>query len=222
MDGMGKDALVICAHSDDQILGVGGTMANLSDQGYDITTVIMSYGELSHPHLKPSSIRDVRQEESERANEIIGGGSVEFIDLPEGEFTTYQNKARKHIKALLEQENPDLVFTHSPDDLHHDHRETHQLVLDIYDSLETIETDIYVFDVWTLWNLAKRDWPRLYVDISKTFSVKIEALHEFTSQISLLSHTVLNNYVYLKQYVTAFVNGMLSNHGLAEVFYKVR
>lgn len=219
---MSQHALVICAHSDDQVLGAGGTIAKLSDHGYAVTTLILSYGELSHPHLEEEYVRNMRREESERADDIVDGDGVQFLNLKDGDFKDKQHKARKHIKELLEQHNPDLVFTHSPDDFHQDHRATHSFVLNTYDDIKTIDTDIYVFDIWTLWNVEKRDWPRLYVGIDDTFTDKISALHEFSSQINIFSHTILNNYVYLKQYLTAFANGFATEDFFAEVFYKVR
>lgn len=219
---MSKDALIICAHSDDQILGVGGTMAHLNDAGYNVHTFIMSYGELSHPHLEPSYIRDLRRQESEEADDIVGGDGVTFFDLPEGQFREHEHKAKKHIKRALESYNPDLVFTHSPDDFHGDHRATHDILIDTYDDLDTIDTDVYVFDIWTLWNIKKRDWPRCFIGIDTTYNKKIDALHEFTSQINLLSYTVLNNLIYVKQYMTGVANGLFTDNFTAEVFYKER
>jgi hypothetical protein len=79
-----------------------------------------------------------------------------------------------------------------------------------------------VFDVWTVWNVKKRDWPRYFVGIDATYNKKIDALHEFTSQINLFSHTVLNNILYVKQYITALANGLFTDNITAEVFYKER
>jgi LmbE family N-acetylglucosaminyl deacetylase len=219
---MTGDALIICAHSDDQILGVGGTMARLADQDYNVHTLILSYGEFSHPHLDKSYVQELRSKESEAANKIVNGASVSFLDLPEGRFQEQRHRARKHIKQALEQHTPDIVFTHSPDDFHTDHIATHSLVTETYDEMNTIDTDIYVFDVWNLWNLEKRDWPRLYVGIDNHISQKIKALHEFTSQFNLFTHTILANVIYLKQYIDAAINGLFTDSFLAEIFYKVR
>lgn len=219
---MSDDALIICAHSDDQILGVGGTMAHLADKGYDVHTLILSYGELSHPHLDKSYVQDLRERESEAANTIVNGSTVEFLDLPEGAFLEHKHLARKHVKQQLEQHTPDIVFTHSPDDFHVDHTATHTIVTNTYDDIKTVETDIYVFDVWNLWNVDKRDWPRLYVDIDSHMQQKIKALHEFTSQINIFTHTFLVNLLYIKQYIDAFTNGLFTDSYLAEIFYKIR
>jgi LmbE family N-acetylglucosaminyl deacetylase len=45
--------LVIVAHNDDHIIGAGGTLAKYAQEGKKVRTIIMSYGESSHPHLKP-------------------------------------------------------------------------------------------------------------------------------------------------------------------------
>lgn len=218
---MTKTALIICAHSDDQILGVGGTMAKLSDQGYDVHTLIMSYGELSHPHLEEEYIQSVREEESLSANRVVHGSTVTFLGINEGRFRDEQGTAKTTIKEAFAEHNPDIIFTHSPDDFHVDHRSTHDITLAAFDEADQA-SDVYVFDIWTVWNIEKRGWPRLYVGVDNTYSKKLEALHHFSSQINLFTHAFLNNYVYIKQYITAFVNGLFTDDVFAEVFYKVR
>lgn len=214
-------ALVIGAHSDDQALGAGGTIAKLSEEGGDVHTLILSDGEQSHPHLDPDEVRKMRRGESRAANQILGA-TTSFVGITEGQFREEEGLALKHIKKALTKYNPDIVFTHSPDDFHPDHRATYDLVTAAYDDVDSVTTDVFVFDIWTVWNTKKRGWPRYYVGIDDYYPDKIEALHEFTSQIDIFSHTILNHYVYLKQYVTAAMNGFRTDEAFAELFYKAR
>jgi LmbE family N-acetylglucosaminyl deacetylase len=218
---MSQTCLIICAHSDDQVLGAGGTIQELVRDGYQVKTLIFSYGEKSHPHLSEEHVRKVRKDESYEADTILGSHGVEFIDVPEGQFAESM-RARKVVKRRLEEFVPDIVFTHSEDDPHPDHRAVHRVVLDTYDELKTVESDIYAFDVWNVWNLKKRHLPRLYVGIDKYKRVKLQALHVFKSQISMFSHTYLNNVLYVKQLVQSLVNGLHTDNTFAEVFYKYR
>ena len=43
-----EHVLVFCAHPDDEIIGVGGTMAKLSAQGTEVTIVGFSRGETGY------------------------------------------------------------------------------------------------------------------------------------------------------------------------------
>jgi LmbE family N-acetylglucosaminyl deacetylase len=68
--------LVICAHSDDQIIGVGGAIAKYAKEGYDIQTIVMSFGEGVKPHIRREVISRTRIKEAQRADKIIGGKGV--------------------------------------------------------------------------------------------------------------------------------------------------
>lgn len=217
-----KTALIIGAHSDDQVIGVGGTIAALAKKGYDNHITICSYGEASHPHKKKEEIRKAREKESLQAEKILGGKTTTFLDLPELNFLEHKQKLRNHVKKQLEEYNPEYVFTHSKQDPHADHKAVNKIVLDTVDETTTINTNVYVFEIWTPWRVRQRELPRLYMDITDTFEKKIKALHEFRTQINIFTHSVLNNILYFKVYISAFINGYRSNNTLAEMFYKVR
>jgi LmbE family N-acetylglucosaminyl deacetylase len=225
--GKKGNILVICAHSDDQVIGPGGAMAKYAREGYNINTLIFSYGEGSHPHMKLSYIAKVRVLESKEADAIIGGKGVTFLALKDGrmrdDFT--KKKMMSKFKRLLLKYEPDKIFTHSSDDLLPDHRFVMETVLEACDGLarkNLMDPEVYSFDVWNLWGFKKRNQPKLVVDISSTFKYKIKALHSFKSQINFFSHTFLVNLLYLGVYVKAFLNGLKYKYETAEVFYRIR
>src|SRR5512137_2295312 len=57
----GKDTnsvLIICAHSDDQVFGPGGTVAKYAKEGKRVHTIIFSYGEKGMPiHNREYAVR---------------------------------------------------------------------------------------------------------------------------------------------------------------------
>jgi len=222
-----KNILVVCAHSDDQVIGPGGAMAKFAREGYDVYTIIFSYGELSHLHLKKPYVAKVRVKESKLADKIIGGKGVFFLGLKDGAIRQdYLNKKMdKKITNIFLKYEPLMIFTHSKDDLLQDHRFVRESVLKIYDSLakkKKLKSDVYSFDIWNLWNLMKRNKPKLVIDISKTFKYKIQALKEFKSQINFFSHTFLVNFLFLAIYIKAYINGLRFGFKKAEVFHKIR
>lgn len=222
-----KNILVVCAHSDDQIIGPGGAMAKFAREGYNVHTIIFSYGEMSHPHMKRSYIAKLRVEESREADKIIGGKGVLFLALRDGVIKEeyFKKKMDKKLENLFLKFSPEMIFTHSRDDLLPDHRFVRDIVLKTYDRLnkkKKLECDVYSFDVWNIWNLLKRDKPKLVVDISKTFRFKVRALKEFKSQINFFSHTFLVNILFVAVYVKSWVYGLRYGFKKAEVFYKLR
>lgn len=219
--------LVICAHSDDQVLGPGGAMAKYAREGYNVYTIICSYGEVSHIHMKLSYIAKIRVLESKAADSIIGGKGVMFLALKDGRIKKdFENKKMmERFKRLLINYKPCKIFTHSEDDIHHDHRAVREIVLEACEGLakkKIIDPEVYSFDVSNVWNIKSRRNPRLVVDISDTFKYKIRALHEFRSQINFFSYTVTVNLLYLAVYYRAFINGLRYGCKAAEVFYRIR
>ncbi|MFH1072315.1 MAG: PIG-L deacetylase family protein, partial [Nanoarchaeota archaeon] len=215
--------LVICAHSDDEIFGVGGTCAKYAKEGKPIYTVIFSYGERSHPHFKPAVARKMRMDEARKADKIIGGSGVIFLGLHEGKFREeFQEKQlAKFLAGLIRKHDPEKIFTHSSDDAHADHRAVHRIVLDVFDSLHC-SANVYTFDIWNLFSFKQHDTPKLVVDITETFKKKRDALRCFRSQINVFSYAVLNNFLYLAVFAKAILNGIKNDCRYAEVFRLVR
>lgn len=217
-----KNIIVFVAHSDDEVLGCGGTIAHYAKKGYTVHTIICSFGELSHPHLKPEVIRKTRVIEAQKADVILGGSGVSFLGLKEGKFLLGMEKNKKHLlKNLIkrfEELKPEKVFTHDNSDSHPDHRATHEIVQLVR---KKISFELYTFHIWTIINRRQGKTPLLCVDISEEFSKKLQALHIFRSQISVFGMQQLNNILYIGTYVKAFHGGRKIGKRYAEVFHKL-
>ena len=213
-----ENILVFCAHSDDEILGPGGTIAKYIKEGKKVHTYIFSYGELSHPHLKPEIIIKQRVDEALKADKIINGEGVIFFGLSEGKFIkeTKNKKIDKKIIDLINTKKPVKIFTHNTDDPHGDHRDVNKIILECFDKTKS-NADVYAFDVWSPVTLAYRRNPKLVVDISKTFKIKVEAIKVFKSQFIQMILPLM-----WSVYAKAIKNGFLNGYKFAEVFYKIR
>ncbi|RMF06402.1 PIG-L family deacetylase [Candidatus Woesearchaeota archaeon] len=214
----GKEAvLVICAHNDDQVIGCGGTMAKYALEGKKVHTLVFSYGEASHPWLKPEIVKDMRLKELIDSNKILGGASVKVYGLSEGKFPKeIQNKnIIAKLRSEISSKKPLRIFTHSPDDPHPDHRAVLRAVLDAVSGMEN-PPPVFTFSVWNPIRLKKRDSPKLVVDISKTFKTKLAAFRAHKSQKATwftLIGTIL---------ARDFLNGIKHKTRFAEVFFKVK
>jgi LmbE family N-acetylglucosaminyl deacetylase len=216
MDSPPRRVLVLCAHSDDQVIGAGGTTAQYARQGADVRTIICSFGEQSHPHLQQTEVRKVRVQESRRANQVLGGNSVMFLGLREGHLLEdYHRRWGDKLLRIVHEFKPDRILTHAPDDPHPDHRAVYEIVLEMY-KRAGLHAEVYSFDIWTFINLKKRKSPRLIVDISQTFVRKLDALSAFRSQRLALFTLIWS------VYVKAIWYGAKRGVRYAEVFYKMR
>lgn len=216
MEGL-RRALVFCAHSDDQALGAGGYIAALARQGVEVRTIICSFGEYSHPHLKPKEVQKTRVLESKKADRILGGSGVAFLGVREGRFEQdFKERAlAENVARQLREFDPQRILTHSEDDPHPDHRAARRMLLEVYGKAG-LAAEVYTFDVWNLFNLRKRRHPKLIVDVTKTFKKKLDAIDTFRSQKVALVMLLWS--VYTK----AIFWGLKRGTRYAEVYYKVK
>lgn len=84
--------VVLAAHPDDEVLGVGGLLARLAGVGSSVRIVWATDGEASHPGAPADVVRrlaQVRRLESARASDILGLGRAPrvHLGLPDGGLT---------------------------------------------------------------------------------------------------------------------------------------
>ena len=212
-----ENILIVCAHSDDQIIGAGGTLAKYAKEGKKIHTYIISYGESSHPHYQEEIISSIRFKEALDADKVIGGNSVEFLDIKEGAFADHKNQQyiKEQLMKIIKKTNPIKIFTHSWDDFHPDHRATFSAVRDLIVESK-LKIDAYAFEIWNPFTATNSNYPKLVVDITDSFPKKIKALHCFKSQ-KITLFTLLP-----AVYIRGFINGLDNHVKYAEVFYKFK
>ncbi|MAG39096.1 hypothetical protein CMO90_03315 [Candidatus Woesearchaeota archaeon] len=216
---MTEKILIVAAHSDDQIIGVGGTAAKYVLEGLSVHTIIFSQGEISHPHFQENIIVRTREKESLQADKIIGGEKIHFLRLAEKHAGKEEEllKAKNKLKTLIKNLKPIKIFTHSKQDPHPLHKITSTIVLDIADELP-FKTEVYTFDIWNTFRWDKKKHHQLAVDISQTFDKKIRALKCFKSQFNVQGF--MNFLPLITMYLKNFWNGLTHHTKYVEIFYK--
>lgn len=130
-----KKILIIVAHPDDELLGLGASMSRLITD-YNVTTHVVILGE---GITSRSDTRDVEKWEAElhvhrnnikQAQAAIGYNSVSIYDFPDNRFDTI---ALLDIIKVIEKEKaefkPDVIFTHHGGDVNIDHQRTFEAVI---------------------------------------------------------------------------------------------
>ena len=210
-----KTVLVFAAHNDDQVIGAGGTLAKYAGEGVNVKSIIFSFGEGSHPHLKPEVIIQKRIRESLDADRILGGSGVAYLGLKEGKFRDEFVKKNIHRRLLdmIRKERPAKIFTHSVNDRHPDHRAVADLVVEM---LPGIACPVYTFEIWTPFRLRNRYAPKLLVDISGTFATKMKSIFAHKSQRIAIGNLLLSIFFRAK------MHGVSHGYKYAEVFDKLK
>jgi LmbE family N-acetylglucosaminyl deacetylase len=114
--------LVLAAHPDDEVLGVGGTMALLAAAGASMRLVSVTDGEASHPgHPDPAGLAARRAGETARALRVLGAGRAEVIRLgfPDTRVAAREDTLAARMRALAA--DCDAVLAPWARDVHADH-----------------------------------------------------------------------------------------------------
>lgn len=108
--------LAIGAHPDDIEIHVGGTLAKYVRMGNVVQGIILTQ---STPE---------RQEETIKAFEILGIEPLIHGSLSPKDLSNAREMVR-WLDQILNQQNPDMIFTHHHGDSHHEHRTAHQITM---------------------------------------------------------------------------------------------
>ncbi len=187
---------MVAAHPDDEVLGCGGTVARLTNDGCEVYTLILGTGisgryENGDAEKIKSEIEELKKQ-THAANETIGVKEVFFHDFPDNRFDTVALlDLVKVIEQVKDSIKPDIVFTHCAGDLNIDHQITYKAVLTATRPLpaETVR-EIYSFEVLssTEWNYPLAFSPNVFFDVSDTINLKLKALAEYKSELRELPH----------------------------------
>lgn len=195
-----KYILVILAHPDDPEFFCGATLAKWSLAGHDIHYIIATNGDKGgRINVTPSEFIAIRQMEQQRAGQIIGVKSVNFLGHEDG-YLVPELKFRREIVRIIRREKPNILITCDPLNLfpssgyginHPDHRAIGQIVLDsvfpaagnahFFPELFT-EEGLEPHTPEEVWISLAKD-PTIAIDVTNYWEIKINALKEHKSQI---------------------------------------
>ena len=189
-----KRALVVVAHPDDAEFLCGGTVAKLCADGWEVSYVLTTSGDMGSRDDKMSraALSAIREREQVAAAEVLGVKEVVFLRYPDG-FYEDTADARGRIVREVRRLKPDLVITWNPfrtSFTHRDHRLTGQSTLDALYPLarnpegypEHLLEGLAVHRVNEVWLAGSAD-PDHYVDVTPYFDIRIQALRKHKSQI---------------------------------------
>jgi LmbE family N-acetylglucosaminyl deacetylase len=114
--------LIVVSHPDDEVLGAGATIAKLSAMGRKVHCCILS-GKVDVRKNRPE-LTELHKDIA-RAHEILGIAGVTFGEFPNIRFNTVAHvELVKFIEQCMREVQPRVLFTHHPQDLNDDHRQT--------------------------------------------------------------------------------------------------
>ncbi len=201
-------ALVIAAHPDDEVLGMGGTIRKLVRSGSEVKIIFMSTGISSRRStdyrnstiykvdkkinmIMNNQIKKLR-EDAKKASKIMGVKNIEFANFPDNEMDTVSSlEITKKIEQVLTDYKPDTIFTHSQYDLNVDHRALYNATITATRPRHKSNVKTIIsFEVpsSTEWYFPSKFSPNIFVDITKDLPTKIKALKAYSTEIEKFPH----------------------------------
>jgi len=190
---MNKRILVIVAHPDDEILGVGGTINKHVKDNDGVYCLILGEGEKSRGIGNFNEKIFELHNQAKKSGEIIGFKQIYFENLPDNEFDSVSLlKITKKIEEYINKIKPDIIYTHYENDLNIDHRLTFQGVITACRPCNNnCPKEIYCFETLssTEWQLQSKEFkPNVYINIENEIETKIQALRAYTSELRNYPH----------------------------------
>ena len=178
--------LVLAAHPDDEVLGMGGTIARHSGAADAVRIVCVTDGS-STQYPGDTATRAKKEEEARRAAGELGVTDYVHLDLPDMRLDTL---AHVEVNAVVEEHvrelEPEVVYTPQPD-VNLDHRA-------LFDSVAVATRPFpgqpvrrvltYAPTSSTEWTPAPTTWfvPNWFVDVTETLERKLAAFAHYETE----------------------------------------
>jgi LmbE family N-acetylglucosaminyl deacetylase len=183
--------VIVAAHPDDEVLGVGGTMAMLAAAGARLRLIAVTDGEASHPGADPATIARTRARESAAALQVLGVPEIEVnrLHLPDAGLAAREDE----LAARLSEHCAGFSICLAPwdADAHADHEATGRAARR---AARELHQDVFTYPIW-MWHWAKPADPRVpwhqacQITLSPAVATrKRAAIGAFISQLTSREH----------------------------------
>ena len=180
--------LIVSPHPDDAELAMGGTIAKMTDAGWDVTVVDITDGEPT-----PFGSKTLRKEETRKATQILGIKNHICLQMPNRYLQpTLEN--RRNLAEVIRLNKPGLLFGPVMPDLHPDHVAAAELISAARFEARFHKTDMpgkphWVSQQYGYYSTHRHfcDKPSFVIDITDYWDKKLAAIKAYQSQIKNVS-----------------------------------
>jgi LmbE family N-acetylglucosaminyl deacetylase len=183
--------LCVVAHPDDEVLGVGGTLARHTADGEAVHICILSNGVTSRyddTEAADAEIEQRRQRARQAAQTL--GATVSLYGFPDNSFDTIPLlDIVQTIEGEITDHNPNIVYTHHYGDLNIDHELACRATITATRPLAGSDVDrVLAFETLSAseWSVPRPDnafQPTSFVDVTSSLDAKTEALSVYEREL---------------------------------------
>lgn len=193
-----KTVLVIAAHPDDEVLGIGATAARHAAEGDAVFCLILGEGQIARFTEKTAAKADIvsrLHQDTLAASRIIGYQEVFFENVADNRFDSVDLlDIIKIIEFHIDKLEPEIVYTHHWGDLNVDHRLTCEAVLTATRPIQSCPVNqVACFETlssteWRFGRNSEAFHPNLFVRADGYIEKKLEAMRCYQSEIRPAPH----------------------------------
>lgn len=190
--------LVVVAHPDDEIIGVGGTLRKHIKQGDGVEVLILGDGKTSDKNkYKPIGDEIKKSSVSETTEALNCLGIIKFYReyLPDNRFDTVALlDITKIVSGYIEKIKPTIIYTHHCGDLNIDHQLTAEAVIIATRPIEYLNLkELRMFETLSSTEMAGARFthtfnPNLYINIENELEEKLKAMGCYKSELRDFPH----------------------------------
>ena len=189
---MSNKVLVVIAHSDDEVLGCGGTIINHVQNKDEVFVLVISDGESS----RESHNLAHRKSCLEKSCSILGVSHFKQLNYEDSKLDSYPIlDIIREIEIVSKTFSPNIIYTHSQADINIDHQVTSKATITSFRATPDSNVDcIYTFEIpsSTEWNTIEARslfTPNHFVELNQDdVDKKFEALNCYEEEIRPFPH----------------------------------
>lgn len=193
---MNNRVLVIAPHADDEVLGCGATIARHVDDGDCVKIAIMTNASVGAPEIFSADAVECVRSEALDAHGVLGVDDTVFLDFPAPALNAYpEYRVSLALSSIIREFLPTHLYLPHPGDLHQDHKAIYRAGL----VAARPQGDHKVNNIYCYETLSETEWapmqggnafiPNHFVDVSRYFDRKLQAMALFKSQLQGFPHS---------------------------------
>ncbi len=176
--------LVISAHPDDEVLGMGATIKKLSKTN-KICLCVVSEGTSSQ--YSDKKMIKVRRDACKKSSKILGISDIVFLDYPDMRLDTISHlEINKELEKIIKKFKPYIVYSPPSHDLNQDHSKVFESALVVTRPFSSSVKKLLCYEIPGMVREPFR--PSVYENVEKEFSYKIKAFKMYKSEVRKFPH----------------------------------
>lgn len=184
--------LVIAPHMDDEVLGLGATIARRVDGGDEVHVCVVAHRV--YDHRFDAQRNEFEMECTRRAQKVLGYAGLRFLGLHDERLDACLQEIIIPLEACVADVRPDVVYVNHRGDNHQDHRAVfHAAMVTLRPAANPGVRSIFCYETLSSTEQAPpmpefAFLPNAYVNVSEHIERKLHALRCYETEARPFPH----------------------------------